>query len=46
MKFLHPEIVTVDPGYGEAGRMAATQLIDQITGRADPRAIIVPARLG
>ncbi len=46
MKFLHPEIVTVDPGYGEAGRMAATQLIDQITGRADPRTIIVPARLG
>jgi len=26
--------------------MAATQLIDQITGRADPRTIIVPARLG
>lgn len=45
MKFLHPEIVTVDPGYAEAGRRAATQLIDQINGRADPRTIVVPAHL-
>nr|WP_318383209.1 trehalose operon repressor TreR [uncultured Enterobacter sp.] len=45
MKFLHPEIVTVDPGYAQAGRMAATQLIDQVNGRADPRTIVVPARL-
>lgn len=25
IKFLHPEIVTVDPGYAEAGRQAASQ---------------------
>lgn len=36
MKFLHPEIVTVDPGYAEAGRQAALQLIEQINGRSDP----------
>ena len=28
MKFLHPEIITVDPGYAEAGRQAASQLIE------------------
>ncbi|WP_158211790.1 substrate-binding domain-containing protein, partial [Escherichia coli] len=33
IKFLHPEIVTVDPGYAEAGRQAASQLIEQINGR-------------
>jgi trehalose operon repressor, proteobacterial len=45
MKFLHPEIITVDPGYAEAGRQAAEQLIDQITGRAEPRQIVIPATL-
>lgn len=45
MKFLHPEIVTVDPGYAEAGRQAAAQLIDQVNGRADPRQIVIPASL-
>lgn len=45
MKFLHPEIVTVDPGYAEAGRQAAAQLIDQINGRTDPRQIVIPASL-
>ena len=45
LKFLHPEALAVDPGYGEAGRAAAKQLIDQITGRADPRQIVIPARL-
>ncbi len=45
MKFLHPEIITVDPGYADAGRQAAEQLIGQITGRAQPRQIIIPANL-
>lgn len=45
MKFLHPETITVDPGYAQAGQMAAMQLIDQITGRADTRTIIVPSHL-
>ena len=45
MKFLHPEIITVDPGYAESGRQAAAQLIEQITGRAEPRQIVIPAHL-
>lgn len=45
MKFLHPEIITVDPGYAEAGRQAAAQLIDQVNGRTDPRQIVIPAHL-
>jgi len=45
MKFLHPEIITVDPGYAEAGRQAAAQLIEQVNGRAEPRQIVIPARL-
>ncbi|WP_320711062.1 trehalose operon repressor TreR [Enterobacter asburiae] len=45
MKFLHPEIITVDPGYAESGRRAAAQLIEQINGRADPRQIVIPAHL-
>ena len=45
MKFLHPEIVTVDPGYAEAGRQAAMQLIEQINGRAEPRQIVIPAHI-
>lgn len=45
MKFLHPEIIAVDPGYAEAGRQAAAQLIAQITGRTEPRQIVIPATL-
>ncbi|QSW35926.1 trehalose operon repressor TreR [Leclercia pneumoniae] len=45
MKFLHPEIITVDPGYAESGRQAALQLIEQITGRSEPRRITIPATL-
>lgn len=45
MKFLHPEIITVDPGYAEAGRQAALQLIEQINGRSELRQIIIPATL-
>ncbi|HGU9819160.1 TPA: trehalose operon repressor TreR [Enterobacter chuandaensis] len=45
MKFLHPEILTVDPGYAESGRQAAAQLIEQINGRIEPRQIVIPARL-
>ena len=43
MKFLHPEIITVDPGYAESGRQAAAQLIEQINGRAEPRQIVIPS---
>ncbi|POP45583.1 trehalose operon repressor [Superficieibacter electus] len=45
IKFLHPEIVTVDPGYAEAGRRAASQLIEQINGRSEPQQIVIPATL-
>lgn len=45
MKFLHPEIVTVNPGYAEAGRQAAQQLISQIAGQTEPRQIVIPAAL-
>ncbi|MFB5081466.1 trehalose operon repressor TreR [Raoultella sp. C349492] len=45
LKFLHPEIITVDPGYAEAGRQAARQLIEQIAGNANPRQIVIPAAL-
>ncbi len=45
MKFLHPEILTVNPGYAEAGRQAAQQLIAQIGGQAEPRQIVIPAAL-
>lgn len=45
MKFLHPEIITVDPGYAEAGRQAASQLIEQINGRSEPRQIVIPSSL-
>ena len=44
-KFLHPEIITVDPGYAESGRQAAAQLIEQINGRSEPRQIVIPAHL-
>jgi len=45
MKFLHPEIITVDPGYADSGRQAAMQLIEQINGRSKPRQIVIPAIL-
>lgn len=45
MKFLHPEIITVDPGYGQAGHQAAQQLIAQINGRSDLQQIVIPATL-
>ncbi len=45
MTFLHPEILTVNPGYAEAGRQAAQQLIAQIGGQAEPRQIVIPAAL-
>ena len=44
-KFLHPEIITIDLGYAEAGRRAAEQLIAQINGRVDPHQIVIPATL-
>lgn len=45
MKFLHPEIIAVDPGYAEAGRQAALQLIGQITQSRELRQIVIPGSL-
>jgi len=45
MKFLHPEIITVDPGYAEAGRAAALQLIGQISRHQQLRQIVIPSQL-
>ena len=45
MRFLHPEIITVDPGYAEAGRQASHQLIAQINGRSALQQIVIPAAL-
>lgn len=45
INFLHPEILTVDPGYAEAGRQAAAQLIAQVTDVDAPRQHVIPARL-
>ncbi|WP_165463247.1 trehalose operon repressor TreR [Atlantibacter sp.] len=45
LKFLHPEIITVDPGYAEAGRQAAMQLMARITQHTDPQQIVIPASL-
>ncbi|MFV0264498.1 MAG: trehalose operon repressor TreR [Kluyvera sp.] len=44
-KFLHPEIITVDPGYAEAGRRAADQLNALIGGTREPQQIVIPATL-
>lgn len=45
LTFLHPEIITVDPGYGQAGQLAASQLIGQITMEHPLSQIVVPATL-
>ncbi len=46
MKFLHPEIVTVDPSVTpKLDARAACQLIAQVTGRSEPQQIIIPATL-
>lgn len=45
LTFLHPEIITVDPGYAEAGREAALQLIAQITQNSERRQIVIPSAL-
>lgn len=44
MKFLHPEIVTVDR-LCRSWTRAACQLIAQVTGRSEPQQIIIPATL-
>lgn len=43
--FLHPEIVTVDLGYGEAGLRAAEQLVSQINGLGERTKIMIPSKL-
>ncbi|MCS3433296.1 trehalose operon repressor TreR [Klebsiella sp. BIGb0407] len=45
MSFLHPEIITVDPGYGEAGGRAALQLIAQISQQQELQQIVIPSKL-
>lgn len=45
VKFLHPEIIMVDPGYGLAGQRAAAQLIAQVNAQQPPRQIVIPATL-
>ncbi|MBJ3814139.1 HTH-type transcriptional regulator TreR [Shimwellia pseudoproteus] len=45
VKFLHPEIIMVDPGYALAGQQAAAQLIAQLNGQQPPRQIVIPAAL-
>lgn len=45
MRFLHPEIISVDPGYAEAGYQASQQLIAQINGRSALQQIVIPAAL-
>lgn len=45
MTFLHPEVMTVDPGYGLAGEKAAQQLISQISDDNTLRQIVIPSRL-
>lgn len=45
MSFLHPEIITVDPGYGEAGSRAALQLIAQVSQQRELQQIVIPSRL-
>lgn len=45
MSFLHPEIITVDPGYGKAGSQAALQLIAQISGQQELQQIVIPSEL-
>jgi len=45
MSFLHPEIITVDPGYAEAGRRAALQLIGQVSQQQPLHQIVIPSRL-
>lgn len=45
LKFLFPEIITVDPGYPEAGRQAAAHLIALIGDRAAPARIVIPSKL-
>lgn len=45
MSFLHPEIIAVDPGYGEAGSRAALQLIAQVSQQQELHQIVIPSRL-
>lgn len=45
MSFLHPEIITVDPGYAKAGRRAALQLISQVSQQQELHQIVIPCRL-
>ncbi len=45
IQFLHPEILSVDPGYGEAGTRAAAQLIAQITRDHPVEQLMIPARI-
>lgn len=43
--FLNPEIITVNPGYGDAGLRAAQLLITLINGNQDTQQLLIPSQL-
>lgn len=43
LHFLFPEVLSIDPGYKQAGRLAAEQLLRQLEDDAPPQAQIAPA---
>nr|WP_314263296.1 trehalose operon repressor TreR [uncultured Moellerella sp.] len=45
LKFLFPNTLSVDFGYAEAGKQAATQLINQISQQQPIQQIIIPSKL-
>lgn len=45
MKFLHPEIISVDLGYDKAGLQAAQQLMKLVTQEQVTSQIIIPSKL-
>ena len=43
LHFLFPQVLSVDPGYKQAGRLAAEQLLLQLEQQAEPCAQIAPS---
>ena len=43
LHFLFPQVLSVDPGYKQAGRMAAEQLLLQLEQQAEPSTQIAPS---
>lgn len=46
LRFLFPEILSIDPGYQIAGTVAAHQLLDQLENSSSTQAIITPFPAG